>query len=260
MEIIEKICNDGHGSANPSYLCIHSTANPGASAYNHWQLYSRGYEYAVQYVGDWTGAIYHCMKDDRKAWAVGNGNPYCVNLEICEGTNFDMFRKTWEMGVQFAAWYLKRLGWGIDRLISHDEARLKWGGTDHTDPNPYFKKYGRTWEQFKQEVIQVMNGEGWLKDATGWWYRKNDGSYPVNDWQFIDGKWYYFNEKGYALTGWQFINGKWYYFYTAEDDGTECAMASATVLYIRDGYYAFAPSGAMLDSHSFNSSGKIINE
>ena len=40
----------------------------------------------------------------------------------------------------------------------------------------------------------------WQQDTTGWWYSEDDGTYPVNQWQEIDGKQYYFNEKGYMLS------------------------------------------------------------
>ncbi len=45
----------------------------------------------------------------------------------------------------------------------------------------------------------------WLSDANGWWYQNDDGSYPANSWQWIDGnndgtsESYYFNEQGYCL-------------------------------------------------------------
>lgn len=41
--------------------------------------------------------------------------------------------------------------------------------------------------------------EGWVQDATGWWYRNADGSYPVNTWKEIGGKQYYFDDNGYML-------------------------------------------------------------
>ncbi len=160
MRVIEDIVNQGHGACNPSYLFVHSTANPGASARNHRDLYSGGYEYAVQYVGDWTGDVYHCVPDDRLCWAVGNGNRFGVSLEICEGTTRGQFEATWRMGVEFCAWYLDKRGWGIERMLSHDQCRKRWGGTDHTDPLPYFRKWGRTWEQFVDAVYAEMNGAG----------------------------------------------------------------------------------------------------
>lgn len=46
----------------------------------------------------------------------------------------------------------------------------------------------------------------WKSDNNGWWYQNDDGSYPKNTWQQIDGnkdgisESYYFNENGYLLT------------------------------------------------------------
>lgn len=45
----------------------------------------------------------------------------------------------------------------------------------------------------------------WQSDATGWWYQNDDGSYPANTWQWIDGnndgisESYYFDASGYCL-------------------------------------------------------------
>ena len=51
----------------------------------------------------------------------------------------------------------------------------------------------------------------WIQDTTGWWYRNADGSYTVNNWQYIGDKWYFFDGTGYMKTGWIDWNGKWYY-------------------------------------------------
>ena len=51
----------------------------------------------------------------------------------------------------------------------------------------------------------VLAGQ-WKTDANGWWYQNDDGSYPANCWQWIDGngdgtaECYYFNESGYMLS------------------------------------------------------------
>ena len=58
--------------------------------------------------------------------------------------------------MQWAAWQLKKNGWGIDRLISHNECRVKWGGTDHTDPDDYFESFGKSWSQFKAAVKKAL--------------------------------------------------------------------------------------------------------
>lgn len=159
MEVIERIVNQGHGPCSPTCLAVHSTANPGASALNHVKLYSGDWKYAVQYVGDWTGKVYHTMPDDRLAWAVGGGNRHCVNIEVCEGTTREQFEATWRMAVSFCAWYLAKRGWGIDRMISHDIARQRWGKTDHTDPLPYFRKWGKTWDDFVADVSAEMEDD-----------------------------------------------------------------------------------------------------
>ena len=153
----EQIVNSGHGSLNPSYLVIHETSNPGASAYNHVRLYSGSWKYAVQYVMDLDGGVvYHTMADNRKAWAVGNGNSCCVNIELCHATNKADFDKQWNEAVKWAGDYLNKRGWGIDRMISHNDARMRWGGSDHTDPLEYFMQYGKSWNMFKAEVAAYM--------------------------------------------------------------------------------------------------------
>lgn len=153
----ETIVNSGHGYANPQYLVVHETANPGASAYNHMLLYSRGYDYAVQYVMELDGSVvYHTMNDDRYAWAVGNGNPYCVNIELAHATSMDDFYAQWEEAVKWCGDYLNKRGWSVDRLLCHNDARLRWGGTDHTDPLGYFNSYGKSWDQFKAAVQSYM--------------------------------------------------------------------------------------------------------
>ena len=136
---------------------IHETANPGASAYNHYQLYSRGYSYAVHYVMELDGSVvYHTMADNRKSWSVGNGNSRVVSIELCHATNRADFDKQWDEAVKWAGDYLNSRGWGIDRMISHNDARRMWGGTDHTDPLSYFAQYGKSWNQFKAAVRDYM--------------------------------------------------------------------------------------------------------
>lgn len=40
----------------------------------------------------------------------------------------------------------------------------------------------------------------WQHDNVGgWWYREDDGSYPMEIWKEIQGRWYYFNSDGYLL-------------------------------------------------------------
>ena len=190
MRIIEDIVSSGHGSLYPSYIVIHETANPGATARNHRDYWSRDDTYAVHYVGDWTGDIYHCVPDNRLCWQVGNGNAYVVGIELCHATNQSDFNKVWDLGVEWAAMMLKKRGWGVDRLISHNDCTNWWGGSDHTDPIGYFEAYGRSWSQFKNEVQAKMNSKEWplivwpsngKKNQTFGLEAKADGYYVIRN-------------------------------------------------------------------------------
>ena len=155
--IQERIVNQGHGPLIPSYFCVHSTANPGATAANHASLWSRDYPNAVHLVSDWTEAL-HCVPYDRLCWQVGNGNRYVEGLEICEATNQADFQRGIEIAAQAVRERLAAHGWGIDRLICHNEASARWGDSDHTDPIPYFSRWGYSWERFKQLVKEGDTG------------------------------------------------------------------------------------------------------
>lgn len=57
-------------------------------------------------------------------------------------------------------------------------------------------------------------GAGWKQDEKGWWYQKNDGSYPAGCWfqDPSDKNWYMFDAAGYMMTGWiDEPDGKRYY-------------------------------------------------
>ena len=62
----------------------------------------------------------------------------------------------------------------------------------------------------------------WVRDQTGWWYRKANGTYPVSCWQRLayqnTAEWYRFDERGYMQTGW-FTDaaGRTYYLHAVSD-------------------------------------------
>lgn len=156
MKIIENIVNNGHGALNPQYLFIHETANPGATALNHVNYWRNNGAYAVHYVCDWTGNVYHCVPDNRECWQVGNGNGYGVGIEICHAKNQADFNSAYETAVEFAAYYLKKKGWNTSHLMSHHQATQRWGGSTHTDPDSYFAQFGKSWSQFVSDVNARM--------------------------------------------------------------------------------------------------------
>ena len=39
----------------------------------------------------------------------------------------------------------------------------------------------------------------WKRDARGWWYQNDNGTYPKSEWRYINGAWYCFDGAGYML-------------------------------------------------------------
>lgn len=83
----------------------------------------------------------------------------------------------------------------------------------------------------------------WQQDYTGWWYRKADGTYPVNGWfqDPADGKYYMFDARGYMQTGWVVWEGKYYY---CDEAGSPSGAMVTGELTIDGILYHFDDSGA----------------
>lgn len=162
MELVQRFVFWGRGANVPQYLVIHETANPGATALNHVSYWSSGRQGGeAHYVADWTEKVYHTTPDNFACWHVGgSANSWSVGIELCHATNQADFEKVWKTGVEFAAWYLQSQGWGIDRMVSHRIANEIWDTySDHTDPDGYFREFGKSWAQFVQEVQERLEDD-----------------------------------------------------------------------------------------------------
>lgn len=151
--------NNGHGAIDAQYLVIHDTSNPGATAKNHvtyWENNPRAAQ--AHYVCDWTGFVYEVTPPTQKQWHVGNANGFTVGIEICDATNYNDFVNGWNTAADWAADFLTARGWDTSRMISHDYAARRWGGSDHNDPHPYFNAWGYDWNDFVSDVQSRMNG------------------------------------------------------------------------------------------------------
>ncbi len=146
--IKEAIVANGHGALIPQYFAVHSTANPGATAANHVSYWRNNPDYAVHLVSDWDEA-YHTVPYDRICWQVGNGNATCEGLEICEALTREQFERGLEVARSVILQRLAAHGWTVDGNVrSHDWFTMIYGGSDHTDPLPYFNRWGWTWDMF----------------------------------------------------------------------------------------------------------------
>ncbi len=96
---------------------------------------------------------------------------------------------------------------------------------------------------YTYEVPYMGSKNGWQKNAIGWWYKNEDGSYPRNKWMHL-GKWFYFDDRGYAVMGWRKINWRgtpcWFYF------DKDCRMQTGWLQHRGSWYYLDPTSGVML--------------
>lgn len=152
MDITEAIVSSGHGGISPSYLVIHSTSDPGATADDLLAYWKSGAEYMAHYIVDWRGVCYHAAPDDVKLWHCGNGNSVSIGIEICEPSDDSYLAASWDRAVEAARAILDLHGWGVAAMVSHDWMSRNYGGSDHDDPLPFFARMGRTWDEFASAV------------------------------------------------------------------------------------------------------------
>lgn len=152
MAIREDIVSKGHGPLKkPTHIVIHETANPGATAQNHRDYWSREDDYAVHAVCDWKEII-HTVPYNRLCWHVGNANDFTIGIEICHAESKANFTKAWKNAIEWTKAMMKEFGIPAKNVVSHDYCSKKWGGSDHTDPIGYFAEYGKTFDDFLKEL------------------------------------------------------------------------------------------------------------
>lgn len=143
----------------PVGIVLHETATPGATAQNEF-LYFNGGDRGASAHGfvDWSGYI-QTIPYDEVAWHAGyTANHKYIGIEMCHATNKADFDKVWDNTVEIVVDLINKCGFSINELTTHNEVSLRWGETDHTDPIGYFKKFGKTFKDFKNDVIAHMNG------------------------------------------------------------------------------------------------------
>ncbi len=89
------------------------------------------------------------------------------------------------------------------------------------------------------DQIDEAKAGAWVKDAVGWWYRYEDGTYPTSTSVQIGGATYRFDARGYMVTGWVLDGGRWFYH---EASG---AQASGWANVDRTWYYLDPAKGVM---------------
>jgi peptidoglycan L-alanyl-D-glutamate endopeptidase CwlK len=130
------------------------------------------------------------------------------------GTAFDIFRNDGKGAYNESGQFFEKVG-AIGASLG-----LEWGGNwKSIVDKPHFQlpDWGSSTSGIKKvyENPQVFmktwvkeEKTGWIKNATGYWYRKADGTFPANAWHIINNHYYLFNRDGYMVSGWHRWDGK----------------------------------------------------
>ncbi|MGO5165195.1 MULTISPECIES: N-acetylmuramoyl-L-alanine amidase [unclassified Candidatus Paralachnospira] len=150
------------------YLIVHSPAvyptiiraqsGAGGGWYTRWN--KPGVEkFAHGFIDD-TG-VYNFAPETMVCWHIGDkyGNAHAIGYELCELSTASEFAKVWENAVNKYAELCKKYGLSVDRILGHCEAHDKGIASDHSDPEPYFRRFGKSMEKFRADVKARLSGQ-----------------------------------------------------------------------------------------------------
>ena len=146
----------------PQGIVLHETATPGATANDEYNYFNNGDRGASAHAFvDWEECI-QTIPYDEVAWHAGpSANHRYIGIEMCRPAshNPEQFKKVWDNTIDLFVSLLSFYGLSVDNITSHHAISLKWRETDHTDPTAYLKEYGKTFEDFKNEIKSKMEGD-----------------------------------------------------------------------------------------------------
>lgn len=153
-----------------SYLIVHSPAvyptiiraesESGSGGGWHKRWNRSGVEKLVHGFIDDTG-VYEFALPTMACWHIGNswGNANCIGYELCELSTRTEFDEIWKNAVNHYAALCKKYGLTADKVIGHCEAHSRGFASDHSDPEPYFRRFGKSMKDFREDVKRAINGE-----------------------------------------------------------------------------------------------------
>jgi len=168
-KIIQKFVtkNRTYKILKPVGVALHETANAGSTALNHYTYFNGGDRNSLAHIFvDWNYAndIIQLAPLNECTWhAKEPANSMFISVEMCRPKthNVEQFNKVWNKCVWlFADIFINTLKITKitkDNLMSHDEIRLKWKNTNHTDPTQLLKEYGKTMDNFRNAVQNEIN-------------------------------------------------------------------------------------------------------
>lgn len=156
--------NRSYQKLSPMGIVLHETATPGATAQNEFDYFNSAERGASAHAFvDWKEVI-QCVPYEEVAWHAGpTANGRYIGIELCHATTKEQFDRTWDRAVSLFANLFRQYDLGevsVDTLLSHAEVSARWRETNHTDPIDYFRKFGKTVNEFRDAVSAALKGEG----------------------------------------------------------------------------------------------------
>ncbi len=166
----------------PTHIVVHSTGvnNPWLLRYvqpddgvlgvnrngNSWN--NPGIEACVNaFIGkvdDGRIAVYQTLPWEYRPWGVGGGskgsyNDCAIQFEICEDGHKDesYARECYEQAAQFCAYLCDKYSIPVSGIVSHHEAHQAGYGSDHTDPDNWWPKFGLTMDGLRKRVHEILD-------------------------------------------------------------------------------------------------------
>lgn len=110
-------------------------------------------------------AAYQTLPWDMRGWHCGrSGNSTHIGMEICEDglTDSAYFEAVWQEAASLTAILCRQ--YGLNPLapgvvISHREGHLLGIASNHGDIDHWLQKQGKTMDQFRQRVNEILKGE-----------------------------------------------------------------------------------------------------
>lgn len=156
--------NRSYKKFKPIGTTVHDTDNEGATDENHFDYFNYAYRGASAHAFiDWD-SITQLIPWDEQAWHAGTtANSRYIGIELCRPKSHDpaKFEEIWKRGAWLFAWVhvniLKNTRLDSNNFISHADATMRWKQTNHMDPVAYFREYGKTVDDFRNDVQKIIN-------------------------------------------------------------------------------------------------------
>jgi N-acetylmuramoyl-L-alanine amidase CwlA len=144
---------------------LHETANPGATAMAHYKWITGSDQFYAHAYVDWIETLQFIPWDEYGNHAKEPANSQAIGVEMCrpKGHNSDKFAIVYRESVGLFArlffyGYIANKGKVTKtNLMSHDEVRLKWRKTNHTDPTSLLREYGKSMDGFRLDVQEELD-------------------------------------------------------------------------------------------------------